>query len=194
MKTETRKVEGVPVTTVTTEKGAKCASVCLDMAVNMLTFRSKAKLKEAVLDPEKKLVRLAEPLPEISEEAAGMLALGWSAGESPAVSKKVREEDIRNSDTGIGWECSSTNSGNMPALLTAIRKSPAFLRTAWRSSLRSAGWDCSKTCWGREQKRWSIIRKPSSYFIIFPASGYGLIHQGRQGKSQSSGLAKKSVT
>jgi len=45
--------------------------------VDFLTFKSKAKLKKAVLDPEKKLARLDNPLPSISPRAAEMLALGW---------------------------------------------------------------------------------------------------------------------
>ncbi len=66
--------------------------------VNTLTFRSKAKLKEAVIDPEKKLAMLAEPLPKIPEEAEDVLALGWSAADSPSVYERVRAVDIPNSD------------------------------------------------------------------------------------------------
>jgi len=66
--------------------------------VNVLTFKSKAKLRQAVLDPEKKLAMLTEPLPRISEEAAEMLAFGWREEDSPAVFKKIKGENIQNSD------------------------------------------------------------------------------------------------
>jgi tetratricopeptide (TPR) repeat protein len=88
----------VPVKAVFEDGTEQVATTECNLDVDVLTFRSKARLKEAVLDPDKKLAMLAEPLPEISEEAADMLALGWSSGESPAVFKKLSEEDIRNSD------------------------------------------------------------------------------------------------
>ena len=66
--------------------------------VNVLTFKSKAKLKEAVLDPEKKLAMLDGPLLPISPEAAERLALGWESKDSPAVYKAVKDESIQNSN------------------------------------------------------------------------------------------------
>jgi tetratricopeptide (TPR) repeat protein len=69
-----------------------------NLDVNILTFRSKAELREAVLDPEKKLARLDEPLPKISEEAAEILSLGWRGEGSTAVYKKIKDEDLQNSD------------------------------------------------------------------------------------------------
>jgi len=65
---------------------------------NVLTFKSKAKLKEAVLDPEGKLAKLEEPLPPISPGAAEFLALGWDGKDSPAVYKAIKDEGIRNSN------------------------------------------------------------------------------------------------
>jgi len=49
----------------------------LDLTTDVLVFKSKAKLKEVILDPEKKLAMLDEPLPKISRDAAEALALGW---------------------------------------------------------------------------------------------------------------------
>jgi tetratricopeptide (TPR) repeat protein len=66
--------------------------------VNILTFRSKAKLKEAVIDPEKKLAMLAEPLPKFPEAVEDVLALGWSAADSPSVYEMVKAADIPNCD------------------------------------------------------------------------------------------------
>jgi len=49
-----------------------------NLETSTLAFKSKTKLKEAVLNPEHKLAMLDKPLSEISEEAAEMLSLGWS--------------------------------------------------------------------------------------------------------------------
>ena len=65
---------------------------------NVLTFKSKAKLKEAVLDPEKKLAMLDKPLTPISSEAAEVLALGWEGKDSPIVYKTFKDEGIPNGD------------------------------------------------------------------------------------------------
>ena len=65
---------------------------------NVLTFKSKAKLKEAILDPERKLAMLDEPLTPISPEAAELLALGWEGRDGPIVYKAVKDEGIRNSN------------------------------------------------------------------------------------------------
>jgi hypothetical protein len=63
---------------------------------NILTFESRARLKEAVLDPDKKLAMLDEPLTPISKEAAGALAHGWSDKDSAAVYQTIKGERIPN--------------------------------------------------------------------------------------------------
>ncbi len=68
-----------------------------NLDLNVLTFRSKAKLKEAILDPENKLAKLEEPLPEISAKAAEILSLGWKAEDSPLVFEKIKDEGIKRS-------------------------------------------------------------------------------------------------
>lgn len=75
--------------------------------VNVLTFKSKAKLKEAVLDPEKKLAMLEKPLSPISPATAEVLALGWEGKDSPIVYKTVKDEGIQKGDVwyrlGMGF-------------------------------------------------------------------------------------------
>jgi tetratricopeptide (TPR) repeat protein len=77
------------------------------LEVDVLTFRSKAALRQALLDPEHKLAMVEEPLPEISEEAADLMALGWSFEDSPEVYEKIKEEDIANSSIwyNLGMGC-----------------------------------------------------------------------------------------
>ena len=66
--------------------------------VNILTFASKTRLKEVILDPENKLAMVENPLPEISDEAAEMLSLGWRAEDSLKVYETIKEEAISNSN------------------------------------------------------------------------------------------------
>jgi tetratricopeptide (TPR) repeat protein len=63
--------------------------------VSVLTFKSKVKLKEMVLDPDRKLAMLDKPLTPISPEAAEVLALGWEAKDSLFVYEKVKDGDIQ---------------------------------------------------------------------------------------------------
>jgi tetratricopeptide (TPR) repeat protein len=88
----------IPVKAVFEDGTAAVQSTDRFLDTNILTFRSKAKLKEAVLDPEKKLAMLDEPLTPISPEAAELLALGWEGRDSPAVYKAIKGEDIRDSN------------------------------------------------------------------------------------------------
>ncbi|HRD02059.1 MAG TPA: hypothetical protein PLP57_05365 [Candidatus Saccharicenans sp.] len=74
--------------------------------VNVLIFRSKAKLKEAIINPEKKLAMLEKPLPPISKEIAELLAYGWDSSDSLQVFEAVKDEVILSSNIWhlLGWE------------------------------------------------------------------------------------------
>jgi tetratricopeptide (TPR) repeat protein len=65
--------------------------------VESLVFRSRAKLKESVLDPEKKFAMVDEPVPPVSPAVAEALSLGWEGKDSPAVFQAIKGEDIRGS-------------------------------------------------------------------------------------------------
>lgn len=64
------------------------------LEVSVLTFKSGARLKKAVLDPEKKLAMLENPLPKISNKAAEVISVGWDTEDSHEVYQKIRDEDI----------------------------------------------------------------------------------------------------
>jgi len=72
-----------------------------NLEVSFLTFRSGARLKKAVLDPEKKLAMLENPLPEISNKAAEIISVGWDTKDSREVYQKIKDEDIAS--TGIWY-------------------------------------------------------------------------------------------
>jgi len=97
----------VPVKAVFEDGTEQVKRTDRSLETDVLTFRSKTPLKEAVLDPEHKLAMLEEPLTEISEEAAELLALGWSFEDSPEVYEKAKDEDIPNSSIwyNLGMGC-----------------------------------------------------------------------------------------
>jgi tetratricopeptide (TPR) repeat protein len=63
---------------------------------DVLTFESRARLKESVLDPEERLAMLDEPLPAISDEAARALSRGWREEDCAAVYQAIKGENIPN--------------------------------------------------------------------------------------------------
>ncbi len=87
----------VPVKAVFDDGTEQVAITDRNLDLNILTFRSKAGLKEAILDPENKLAKLDEPLPAISDEAAEMLAMGWRLKDSLDVYEKIKDEGIKSS-------------------------------------------------------------------------------------------------
>lgn len=72
-----------------------------NLEADVLTFRSGARLEKAVLDPEKKLAMLENPLPKISNKAAEVISVGWDAKDSYEVYQKIKDEDIAS--TGIWY-------------------------------------------------------------------------------------------
>jgi tetratricopeptide (TPR) repeat protein len=89
----------IPVRAVFEDGSSEIKSTERNLETDVLTFAGKAKLKEVVLDPEKKLAMLEEPLPPISQEAARTLAYGWSEKDCVGVYQSIKGERIANSDT-----------------------------------------------------------------------------------------------
>jgi tetratricopeptide (TPR) repeat protein len=88
----------VPVKAVFEDGSEQVQKTDRSLEINELTFTSKSQLNEVVIDPENRLAMLEEPLAEISEEAADLLALGWSMEDSPEIYEKIKEDNIRNSN------------------------------------------------------------------------------------------------
>ncbi len=107
--------------------------------VNVLTFKSKTKLKEAVLDPEKKLAMLDKPVSPISPEAAEMLALGWEAKDSPAVYKAVKDAGIENRVTWYRLGMDLFELGQYPESFNCFEK-VSGLQKDGLEKFASLGW------------------------------------------------------
>ena len=89
----------LPVKAVFEDGSEQMQTVNRNFDVDSLIFRSQAKLKEAVLDPEKKFAMVDEPIPPLSAAAAEMFALGWEGKDSPAVYQVIKDAGIENKET-----------------------------------------------------------------------------------------------
>jgi tetratricopeptide (TPR) repeat protein len=64
------------------------------LAVTEFELRSRAPLRDVVLDPGKRLALVGAPVPPISKAAAAALAFGWESGSAESVYDAVKDEPI----------------------------------------------------------------------------------------------------
>ena len=88
----------VPVKAVFEDGTEQVALTDRTKIVDVLGFTSRTKLKEVVLDPERKLAMAAKPLPAISRQAAAMVAYGWAAQDAPKVFEALRGKPVGSPD------------------------------------------------------------------------------------------------
>ena len=88
----------VPVKVIFEDGTAQLAVTDRTKAVDVLVFASLARLKEAVLDPEKKLAMAARPLPAISRDASALIGYGWAARDAPKIFEALRNQPLASSD------------------------------------------------------------------------------------------------
>ena len=129
----------VPVKAIFEDGSEQVKKTDRNLKIHELTFTSKSKLKEAVIDPEHKLAMLDEPLAEISDEAAEMLSLGWSLENSPEIYKKIKEEEITNSDMLYQIGMGLYEFEDYPEAFDCFRKI-ANLQTDKKTKFASFGW------------------------------------------------------
>ena len=84
----------VPVQAVFDDGSTQTARTERAQTVTSLTFKSRSPLRDAVLDPEKRLARVDTPLPKISAAAAAKLAFGWDPATASEVYAAVTDEPI----------------------------------------------------------------------------------------------------
>jgi len=84
----------VPVQAVFEDASTEMARTDRLRAVTTLTFKSRSRLRDVVIDPEKKLARVDAPVPAISAAAAGKLAFGLDPGDTPEVYAAIKNEPI----------------------------------------------------------------------------------------------------
>jgi tetratricopeptide (TPR) repeat protein len=90
----------VPVKVVFEDGEEQTARVDRTREVDVLVFRSRTRLREAVLDPERKLAMLEKPLP-VAPEAAAALAWGWRRADSLKVYELVRSEAVDSAEVWL---------------------------------------------------------------------------------------------
>ncbi len=62
--------------------------------VTRLEFTSRARLRDVILDPDRRMAMVKWPIPEISVPAAARLAYGWTSKEAPDLYAVLRKESI----------------------------------------------------------------------------------------------------
>jgi tetratricopeptide (TPR) repeat protein len=129
----------VPVKAIFEDGSEQIKQTDRSLERDILTFRSKSKLKEAVLDPEHKLAMLEEPLPEISEGAAEMMALGWSFEDSPEVFEEIKEENIQDSNIWYRLGMGLYEYEHIPEAFRCFQKVFA-LETDRKAKFAAQGW------------------------------------------------------
>jgi tetratricopeptide (TPR) repeat protein len=96
--------------------------------IDSLIFRSRAKLKEVVLDPEKKFAMLEDPVPPISAATAEMLSLGWEGKDSPAVYQAIKDAGIENKQTWYRLGMQLFELGRYPESFDCFQKVSSLQR------------------------------------------------------------------
>jgi tetratricopeptide (TPR) repeat protein len=86
----------VPVKAVFEDGSEQKKTTDRSLEFSVLTFESRAPLKEVILNPENKLAMLKDPLAEIFDEAKELLGLGWSSEKSDKVYELIKNEKITN--------------------------------------------------------------------------------------------------
>ena len=96
----------VPVRAVFEDRSTQEGRTDRTKLVTVLTFKSRSPLKDALIDPEKRLAGIETPLPEISAAAERRLAFGWKAKDAPGIYDAVKAEPIASAeiwyDLGLG--------------------------------------------------------------------------------------------
>jgi len=88
----------VPIQAVFEDGSTQMARTDRARSVTPLVFKSRARLKDVVIDPERKLARVEKPIPAISRAAAAALADGWDAKEAERVYAAVKGQPVLDGD------------------------------------------------------------------------------------------------
>jgi tetratricopeptide (TPR) repeat protein len=88
----------IPVKAVFEDGTEQTAMTDRTRALDRLVFNSRAKLRDSVLDPERRLALLAKPLPEIPAQAASAIAWGLDATNALEAYQALRDVSVETAD------------------------------------------------------------------------------------------------
>jgi tetratricopeptide (TPR) repeat protein len=88
----------VPVQAVFEDGSTQIATTDRTRAVTPLVFTSRSRLRDVLIDPERKLARVETPVPAISTAAAAALAFGWGPGDAARVYAAVKDQPLSAGD------------------------------------------------------------------------------------------------
>ncbi|MCK4337919.1 MAG: hypothetical protein KAX11_08240, partial [Candidatus Aminicenantes bacterium] len=112
----------VPVKAIFEDGSSMVAFTRRDLETTKLTFNSRSRLKEVILNPDHKLAMLEKPVPELSKEAAKALAWGWSFSDIGRLYEVLKDENIPSSDIWYRSGMYLYDSGELNKALNCFRK------------------------------------------------------------------------
>ena len=129
----------VPVEAVFEDGSTRTARTDRTRAVTTLVFESGSRLKDVVIDPEKKLARVETPMPAISREAAAALAFGWDTKAAERVYAAVKDEPVTEGDIWYGLGLDLYGAGRLDEAADCFAKAAELERSAaWKFG--ALGW------------------------------------------------------
>jgi tetratricopeptide (TPR) repeat protein len=129
----------VPVQAVFEDGSSQTQRTDRTRAVTALVFSSRSRLREVVLDPDKKLARVDTPIPAISPAAAAALAFGWDPGDAARVYEAVRGQRLTDGDIWYRLGTDLYGAGRLDASADCFAKARELYQDpVWKFG--SLGW------------------------------------------------------
>jgi tetratricopeptide (TPR) repeat protein len=129
----------VPVQAVFEDGSTQIARADRTRAVTTLIFKSRSRLRDVVIDPEKKLARLETPVPAISRAAAAALAFGWDPKEAEQVYAAIKDQPVTAGDLWYSLGTDLYGAGRLDEAADCFAKAADLHRSAvWKFG--ALGW------------------------------------------------------
>jgi tetratricopeptide (TPR) repeat protein len=129
----------VPVQAVFEDGSTGIARTDRTRAVTTLVFKSRSRLRDVVIDPEKKLARVETPVPGISPAAAAALAFGWDAGDVGRVYAAVKDQPVMDGDLWYSLGTDLYGEGRLDEAADCFAKAADLQRSPARK-FGALGW------------------------------------------------------
>ncbi len=129
----------VPIQAVFDDGSTQIVLTDRTRAVTTLLFKSRTRLKDVVIDPEKKLARVETPVPPISRTAAAALAFGWGPGEAVQVYEAVKGQPIADGDIWYSLGADLFGAGRLDEAADCFAKAASLQRSPVRT-FGALGW------------------------------------------------------
>jgi tetratricopeptide (TPR) repeat protein len=129
----------VPVEAVFEDGSTEIARTDRTRAVTSLVFASRSRLRDVVIDPEKKLARVETPVPAVSRAAAEALAFGLDPREAVRVYAAIKDQPVTEGDIWYRLGLELYGAGRLDEAAGSFAKAADLERSpAWKFG--ALGW------------------------------------------------------